>query len=351
MLHVDTIAADQPLQGLVWLAEGRLRMLDQRALPDRVEVIECGNPAQVLAAMRDGVVCGAAALGIAAAFALALAARRPVPPSSWLTSLQPLLDELAAVHPMAANLHWALGIMRQTIVSAGPGDDMAMRLLQAAQAIQAADREANQTMARLGVQLLRRHQAPVHRVMLHGYGGDLSGGGGGTTYGVARAASAAGLVGEVLINEGRPLLPRASLGLSELLRSGAPAALHPDVEAGRLMKHDGVTWVLVGAERIAANGDVIGPLGSYSLAILAMHHGLRFMVVASTATIDMSLADADELGPDQLGAAVPEGGGAESSPLEVTPVELIDAIVTEKGIIEQPDERKIASLMSVRQLH
>lgn len=351
MLHVDTMAADQPLQGLVWLAEGKVRLLDQRMLPDQVVAIECGNPAQVLAAMRDGVVCGAAALGIAAAYALALAARRPVPPANWLTALQPLLDELAAVQPMAANLHWALGIMRQTIASTSPTDDMAVRLLQAAQAIQAADREANQTMAKLGVQLLRRHQAPVHRVMLHGYGGDLSGGGGGTTYGVARTASAAGLVGEVLVNEGRSLLPSASLGLSELLRSGAPAALHADVEAGRLMKHDGVTWVLVGAERIAANGDVIGPLGSYMLAILAMHHGLRFMVVASTATIDMSLADADDLGPDQLGSGSLTGGGGESSPLEVTPVELIDAIVTEKGIIEQPDERKVASLMSVRQLH
>ncbi|MEL0167543.1 MAG: S-methyl-5-thioribose-1-phosphate isomerase [Pseudomonadaceae bacterium] len=351
MLHMDTMAAEQPLQGMVWLAEGKLRLLDQRVLPDQVTAIECGNPAQVLAAMRGGAVRGAAALGIAAAYALALAARRPVAPASWLVALQPLLDELASIQPMAANLQWALGIMRQTIASAGVGDDMAVRLLQAAQAIQAADREANQTMARLGVQLLRRHQAPMHRVMLHGYAGDLSGGGGGTTYGVARAASAAGLVGEVLVNEGRSLAPSAALGVSELVRGGAPAVLHADVEAGRLMKHDGVTWVLVGAERIAANGDVIGPLGSYPLAILAMHHGLRFGVVASTATIDMSLSDGDDLGPDQLGSVPLAGGAGDLSPLEVTPVELIDAIVTEKGIIEQPDERKIASLMSVRQLH
>lgn len=351
MLHVETVAANHSLQGLVWLPEGKLQIVDLRTLCGQPAVISCSGPAEVLALMRDGGVRGGAALGIAAAYAVALAARRPIPPDSWLEALQPLIDELAAIQPMAAALQWALGIVRQTVVSSKQGDDMALRLLQAAQAIQAADREANQVMARLGVQLLRRHKAPVHRVMLHGYAGDLSGGGGGTTYGVVRAASAAGLVGEVVVNEARATLPGADAGVSELLRGGVSASLHADVEAGRLMKYDGVTWVVVGAEKIAANGDVIGPLGSYALAILAMHHGLRFMVVASTATIDSNLPDADDLGVDQLGAGVPGARGGAEMALDVTPVELIDAIVTEKGIIEQPDGGKIASLMSVRQLH
>lgn len=351
MLHVETVAVDHPLQGLVWLPEGKLRVLDLRTLDGQPAVATCSAPAEVLVLMRDGAVCGGVALGIAAAYALALAARRPVPPVAWMEALQPLMDELAAIQPMAAALQWALGIMRQTVVSSRSGDDMALRLLQAAQAIQAADREANQVMARLGVQLLRRHKASVHRIMLHGYGGDLSGGGGGTTYGVVRSASAAGLVGEVLVNEARSTMPHAEAGVFELVRDGVSASLHADVEAGRLMKHDGVTWVVVGAEKIAANGDVIGPLGSYALAILAMHHGLRFMVVASTATIDSSLPDADDLRPDQLGGAAPGGFGGGEMALDVTPVELIDAIVTEKGIIEQPDEGKIANLMSVRQLH
>jgi methylthioribose-1-phosphate isomerase len=257
-------------------------------------------------------------------------------------------------------LNWVLGIMRETLRRLPAHADVSACLLQTAGSIAEADREANLTMGRLGMQLIRRHQKAPQKLMVHGYGGALATAGYGTALGVVRAAHSAGLVEQVLVNESRPWLQGARLTAWELVRDGIATRLHVDSAAAHVMQRNSVSWVVVGADRIAANGDVINRIGTYGLSILALHHGLRFMVVASTATIDMTLADGDELSVEergssellQLGERCIDAGAPASNPVsDVTPADLIDAIVTEKGVIERPDARKIADLMSVRRLH
>lgn len=346
MLQIEAVADKASLQAVSWLPEGAVRLLDQRRLPELVSH-DCHDEVEVLAAMRCGVVVGAAALGVAAAFGVALAARQLVTPvRDWSQELEPVIAAFSALGPMAANLQWALGIMRQTLTGIASDADVPGRLLQAAEAIAGADAEANQSMARFGLQLLRRHHSAEQKLMLLGYSGELSGGGGGTAMGVVQAAHRAGVLKEVLVGEASPSRSGARLAAWELQRTGVPCSLIADTAAASSMKYDPVSWVVVGAERIAANGDVITTQGTYALAILAMHHGLRFMVVASTATLDMSLSDGDALEPEVL-----QGAAGACQSLDVTPVELIDAIVTEKGVIERPDEGKIAKLMSIRRLH
>ncbi|UJJ32092.1 translation initiation factor eIF-2B alpha/beta/delta subunit family protein [Halopseudomonas maritima] len=346
MLQIEAVADSTVLRAVSWLPEGAVRLLDQRRMPELVTQ-DCRDEVEVLAAIRCGVVAGAAAMGVAAAFGVVLAARQLVTPvRSWSQALEPVIAAFAALGPMAANVHWTLGIMRQTLTGLAADVDVPARLLNAAEAIAAADQEANRSMARFGLQLLRRHHSAEQKLMLLGYSGELSGGGGGTAMGVVQAAYRAGVLKEVLVSEASPSQAGSRLAAWELERAGVPHLLMADSAAARIMKCDPVSWVIVGAERIAANGDVITTQGTYALAILAMHHGLRFMVVASTAALDMSLSDGDALEPEVL-----HGAAGASQPLDVTPVELIDAIVTEKGVIERPDEGKIAKLMSIRRLH
>ncbi len=215
-------------------------------------------------------------------------------------------------------------------------------------------------MAQLGMELIRKQQGNLQTLLTHCNTGALATGGFGTALGVIRAAYLEGLVERVYVDETRPWLQGSRLTAWELASEGIPLSLGVDSAAAHLMKTKGITWVIVGADRITANGDVASKIGTYQLAVCAMHHGVRFMVVAPSSSIDMALESGDDIpleerdGAELLdvgGVRVAAGVEALNPVFDVTPADLIDAIVTEKGVVERPDATKMAALMSRKRLH
>jgi len=301
--------------------------------------VECRSADEVAVAIRDLVVRGAPAIGIAAAWGIVLAAKQGA------GSLESAFATLRASRPTAVNLMWALDRMRGAGVD--PGD-----LEREAQAIQDEDLAANRRMGRLGAALL---DAGVG-VLTHCNTGSLATAGYGTALGVIRAGFEAGRIRHVYAGETRPWLQGARLTIWELLRDGIPATLIADSAAAHLMKSGKVQWVIVGADRITANGDVANKIGTYSLAIAARHHGVRFMVVAPSSTVDMATPHGDAIeiearAQDELflhggRRMVADGAQAWNPVFDVTPAKLIDAIVTERGIVERPDASRMAALFA-----
>jgi methylthioribose-1-phosphate isomerase len=330
--HHDTIRA------VVW-NDGALRLLDQRRLPFVETWLDCRSADEVAAAIRDLVVRGAPAIGIAAAWGVVLAARQG-------DDLDVAMAHLRAARPTAVNLMWALDRMRARIAAGADADALAHE----AQAIQAEDLAANRRMGELGAALI----APGSAVLTHCNTGSLATAGFGTALGVIRAGFAAGKIAQVYAGETRPWLQGARLTIWELLRDGIPAKLIADSAASHLMKSAAVQWVIVGADRIAANGDTANKIGTYQLAIAARHHGVKFMVVAPSSTVDMQTATGDDIDielrdPAELFAvggqrSVVEGAQAWNPVFDVTPHELIDAIVTERGVIERPDRERLRAV-------
>ena len=359
MQHQKQSVVEASVKAIEWSGTV-LRLLDQRLLPGEEVYVDHENAQQVAKAIRDMLVRGAPAIGIAAAYGIALAARRIGHSDDWESALANDFAELESARPAAINLAWALRMMRDRLQRLLGHADVPGQLLAAAISIHESDIESNRTMGKLGMQLIRKHQKAPQNIMTHCNAGALATGGYGTALGVIRAAHAAGLVDTVYINETRPGLQGSRLTAWELAQEQIPALLHVDSAAAHLMKTLAITWVVVGADRVAANGDVINRIGTYALAVLAMHHGLRFMVVAPSSTIDMSLEvgedaaveerDAEELllaGSQRIDPGVP----AFNPVFDVTPADLIDVIVTEKGIVERPDGTKMADLMSHKHLH
>ncbi len=334
-------ARQSDLQAVEWRGTS-LVLIDQRHLPEKILWIECQQAADVAAAIRDGVVVGAAAAGIAAAYGIVLAARRIGETTDWSAALADDFALLEAARPSSAVLCWALRMLQERLrrpraISA----DVPALLDEAARSIQISDAEANRATGRLGVQLIRKHDRQPQQLLTHGYTGALSGGGRGSALEVIRAAHGAGLVAQVYVCAGYPGRS-GQQSVWELGMTDIPALLQADTATGQLMKMENPSWLIVGAERIAANGDLIAERGTYALAVLAMHHGLRFMVVAPSAAIDLQLEHGDDLELDNH----------ESGPwLDVTPADLIDVIVTEKGPIQRPGETGITNLLSPRRLH
>ena len=313
-----------------------LRLLDQRKLPLTEEWLDCRSAGEVAQAIRDLVVRGAPAIGIAAAFGVALAAQCG-------DDLDAALTMLRAARPTAVNLVWALDRMKARIAA---GADAAA-LAREAQAIQAADLAANRAMGELGAALIE----PGSGVLTHCNTGSLATAGFGTALGVIRAGIAVGRIARVYAGETRPWQQGARLTMYELLRDGIDATLIADSAAAHLMKSGAVQWVIVGADRIAANGDTANKIGTYQLAIAARHHGVRFMVAAPSSTVDMAtpsgaaieieLRDPSELLAIAGQRTVVEGAQAWNPVFDVTPATLIDAIVTEHGVIERPDAARM----------
>ena len=361
MLQSKTLSSEQvSLESIEWLGNGHLRLLDQRRLPDRIAYRDCNNVAEVAESIASLVVRGGPAMGIAAAYGIAMAAQRIRTSDNWEAALAADFDLLEGAQSTAISLSWALGIMRETLRKLTLPQDVPARLLQAAISVHESDREANRSMGRLGMQLIGRRQKKPQKIMLHSNDGALATGGYGTAFGVVRAAHEAGLVDQVYVSETRPLLQGARLTAWELAQAGIPAQLHIDSAAAHLMKSQNIAWVVVAADRIAANGDAICKIGTYALAVLAMHHGVRFMVVASSSCIDLALEVGDDLALEerssrellQFGERDFDTGIAVSNPVfDVTPADLLDVIVTEKGAIERPDEQKLAALLSHHRLH
>src|ERR1051325_8548617 len=276
------------VRALEWI-EGRLRLIDQRALPLREEYRYCDNAADVANAIRDMVVRGAPAIGIAAAYGVVLAARARyrADPKNWRQAINADLVALNASRPTAVNLAWAVARMRRKIEGAHDGDPTAILLVEA-QNIHADDIEANRMMGRYGAEMI----APGSQVLTHCNTGALATGGFGTALGVVRTGAATGRITHTYANETRPWLQGARLTAWELVREGIPVTLLADSAAAYLMQQGKVQWVIVGADRIAANGDVANKIGTYMLALAARHHGVRFMVVAPIATVELATESA-----------------------------------------------------------
>jgi methylthioribose-1-phosphate isomerase len=289
-------------------------LLDQRRLPHEVVELSCGSAAEVADAIRTMVVRGAPAIGVAAAYGMALAALR----GEDLTEAERLLG---ASRPTAVNLPWALAQMR--------GEPTADR----ARALHREEVERCRRMAAHATELFDSGT----RALTHCNAGGLATGGYGSAVGALRAAWEGGLLEHVLVGETRPLLQGARLTAWELEQAGIPHAVIADSAAGSVMAQGEVDLVVTGADRIAANGDSANKIGTYSLAVLAAHHGIPLYVVAPTSTIDPAIPDGaaipiEERDPAEVSARFP----ARNPAFDVTPASLITAVVTENGVHRPP---------------
>lgn len=337
---------------IVW-HDGLLYLLDQRVLPGREVFIRCTDAASTADAIRAMVVRGAPAIGITAAYGVALAARERYAqsPADWRQMVVDDLQTLAASRPTAINLFWAIERMRRLIDDLGDVDPFPP-LLAAATALHERDRADNRRMGEFGASLIGSPGA----VITHCNTGGLATGGWGTALGVIRSAFAQKKIEMVYADETRPWLQGARLTAWELIRDGIPVRLIADGAAAARMAAGGIRWAIVGSDRIAANGDVANKIGTYGLAVVARYHGVRFMVAAPTSTIDLATPDgaaipieerpADEVLQFGGQRTTAEGVDAWNPVFDVTPAGLVDAIVTERGIIERPDRDKIAAHMA-----
>ncbi|MBS7803851.1 S-methyl-5-thioribose-1-phosphate isomerase [Rhizobiales bacterium TNE-4] len=333
--------------------DGVLHLIDQRVLPLAFETVSCRNAVETADAIRSMVVRGAPAIGCAAAFGLALDAQsaagqmRPI----FDTTLDQAFAVLAASRPTAVNLFWALERMRGvwTSQSTLPSDEMAVALVREAQAIYDEDIAANRAMGAHGAALLPQEAC----VLTHCNAGALATAGHGTALGVIRSAVEAGKNISVIADETRPFLQGARLTAWEMVQEQIPVTLISDNMAGHMMKSGAVDAVIVGADRIAANGDVANKIGTYMVAVLAARHQIPFYVAAPLSTFDLNAADGDAIPIEERAADevtgfrdvrwAPEGVRVANPAFDVTPAELIAAIITEQGVIARPDRNKVAA--------
>ncbi|MHB8769971.1 MAG: S-methyl-5-thioribose-1-phosphate isomerase [Syntrophales bacterium] len=347
--------------------DGTVVMIDQRALPLVERSVTCTDYREVVAAIKDLTVRGAPAIGVAAALGIALGARSIAADSipAFRDAFEEICRQFAASRPTARNLFWAIERMRRccdqafAASAASPGvpgndpcGDIRDRLVAEAIRIGEEDVAANCRLGQAGCGLIPEGA----RVLTHCNAGALATAGYGTALGVIRAAAAAGKIVRVYADETRPVLQGARLTAWELLREGIPCTLITDSMAGALMKKGEGDLVIVGADRIAANGDTANKIGTYGLAVLARAHGIPFYVAAPLSTIDPSLPDGaaipiEERATDEVthvGATrtAPEGIDVWNPAFDVTPHELITAIITEAGVIRPPFAEGIANACS-----
>jgi methylthioribose-1-phosphate isomerase len=337
------------VRAVEWTDAG-LKLLDQRLLPGEERPVTLAEAAAVAQAIRDMVVRGAPAIGIAAAYGVVLAARdaHARHGENWKNAVEPDLNVLVHARPTAVNLAWAVERMRRAIAAA-PMSEPAAFLLAEARRIHDEDIAANRRMGELGAALI----APGSGVLTHCNTGSLATGGFGTALGVIRAGHGAGRIAGIYADETRPWLQGARLTAWELMQDGIPVTLIADSAASLLMQQGKVQWVIVGADRIAANGDTANKIGTYQLAVSARHHGVKFMVVAPTSTIDFATATGagipiEERSGEEVARfgqcrAAPSGVATWNPAFDVTPAALIDAIITEKGVVETPAKSGLAA--------
>ena len=322
-----------PIPPTVEWRDGRVRLIDQRSLPGALEFLECETVAQVCDAITSLAVRGAPALGATGAYGVALAARA----AATTEDMRAAAKQLTETRPTAVNLAW--GVDRALAAWEQGGADAA---LAEAERMAAADVIANRALGAFGADLVRDGA----RVLTHCNAGSLATVGYGTALGIVRAAADTGKQVRVWVDETRPVLQGSRLTAWELARLGIDATLIADAAAGSLMAGGEVDLVVVGADRVAANGDVANKIGTYPLAVLARHHDVPFVVAVPTSTIDLACprgADipverrpAEEiahLGGDRV---APEGVTVENRAFDVTPADLVSAIVTEVGILRPP---------------
>ncbi|MES0873350.1 S-methyl-5-thioribose-1-phosphate isomerase [Sinimarinibacterium sp. HSW-8] len=328
------------VQPILWTRK-QLRLLDQRELPHEVRWLDCRSAADVASAIHEMAVRGAPAIGIAAAYGLVLALRADA------DAFDRAFAVLAASRPTAVNLRWALERMRGVWLASRDVDALE------AEAVRIHDEDLAQNLK------IGDHGAALldsgARVITHCNTGALATGGHGTALGVIRSAWALNRLAMVYHTETRPWLQGARLTAWELQQEGIPSKLIADGAAAYLMASETIDWVIVGADRIAANGDTANKIGTYALAVAARRHGVKFMVAAPSGTFDLRCSSGREIPIEQRpateltefrGRAVaPAGVDAFNPVFDVTPAELIDAIVCEHGVVEKPDATRIARVL------
>jgi methylthioribose-1-phosphate isomerase len=330
------------VETLRWRGD-RLELIDQRALPQRVVYVSCSTAAEVAAAIRDMVVRGAPAIGCAAAYGVALEAARPTfaSVSEFHRALDDAFAELAASRPTAVNLFWALERMRGVLdaVRTLAPHEISARLANEAAAIQREDVEVNRSIGRYGAALVRDGA----RILTHCNAGALATAGHGTALGVVRSAREEGKTVSVIATETRPYLQGARLTAWEMVQEAIPVTLVTDNMAGHLMQRGNVDLVIVGADRIAANGDVANKIGTYSLAVLAARHRIPFYVAAPLSTIDLQLANGTGIPIEERPAQevvgfrgdrwAADGVMVKNPAFDVTPADLVAGLITERGVV------------------
>jgi methylthioribose-1-phosphate isomerase len=345
----------QTVQTLRW-REGRLEMIDQRVLPARFEYLLYANAADVAQGIRTMVVRGAPAIGCAAAYGVALEALalRQASRDEFSARMDAAFELLRMSRPTAVNLFWALKRMRarwdvhhHESVAA-----IADRLLDEAHEITAEDVRINRAMGAHGAALL----ADGARVLTHCNAGALATAGHGTALGVIRSAVEAGKRISVIADETRPFLQGARLTAWEMVQERIPVTLITDSMAGHLMRCGEVDAVIVGTDRVAANGDVANKIGTYMVAVLAQRHGIPFYVACPLSTIDLALAEGGAIPIEERAADevtgfrdcqwAAQGVQVRNPAFDVTPAELVTALITEKGVVRQPNRENIAALFA-----
>ncbi len=335
------------VHALLWKDE-RLYVLDQRQLPETVRYDIYTKADDIAEAIRSMRVRGAPAIGIAAAYAVALSVKIhfQTGEQDWLDKVDADIQILAGSRPTAVNLFWALNFMRDKLLSIEGNPTVEM--LRHAEVVHEQDIAANKKMGELGAEIL----GDAKGLLTHCNAGALATGGYGTALGVIRSAVAR-MPRNVFAGETRPWLQGARLTVWELAEDDIAATLIADSAAAMLMKSGQVDWVIVGADRIAANGDVANKIGTYSLAVLAKYHDVKLMVVAPTSTIDFAMSDGSKIEIEQRAASefLPACYAAENSLVDawnpvfdVTPAELIDVIVTERGVVFNPVKTGVSEL-------
>jgi methylthioribose-1-phosphate isomerase len=329
-------------------------MIDQRRLPQEEVYLRCSDQHEVAVAIRDMAIRGAPAIGVAAAMGIALGMQRlgPQPAQIQAAAFEAIASELGATRPTAVNLFWAIARMRRCLEAhlAGGTAALAPVLLREALAIEREDLDACRRMGDLGAALLPERA----RVLTHCNAGALATAGYGTALGVVRSAARLGKLDIVYADETRPFLQGARLTAWELVRDGIPTTLITDNMAAHFMARGEINAVVVGADRIAANGDVANKIGTYGLAVLAKEHGLPFIVAAPLSTFDPATPTGagipiEERSPDEVthiaGQRIaPAGVMARHPAFDVTPARLVTAIVCERGVARAPLGDGLAAL-------
>lgn len=343
------------IQPIKWKKD-RLYLLDQRLLPEKEVYIECKTYRDAALAIKQMVVRGAPAVGITAALGIALGVQE-IPEQgekSFLTRLEKICREMASTRPTAVNLFWAIDRMQQAANNGGQKSlkEIKQHLLQEALKILKEDIESNRRMGEFGQQLLN----DGFRVLTHCNAGALATGGYGTALGVIRAAHEQGKRIQVIADETRPFLQGARLTAWELKKDGIAVTVITDNMAGFLMQQHQIDAVIVGADRIAANGDTANKIGTYSVAILAKAHKIPFYVAAPLSTIDFSIKTGTEIPIEHRHAEevthlggkrmVPRGVDVWNPAFDVTPHAYISAIITDRGVAERPYRQNLKKLIS-----
>ncbi|MCK4485992.1 MAG: S-methyl-5-thioribose-1-phosphate isomerase [Desulfobacterales bacterium] len=341
------------VETIVW-KDNQVVMIDQRKLPMRERYVVCKDYRSVIRAIKGLVIRGAPAIGVAAAMGVAVGALkiRTSNLDQFRAKLDAICRDMVTARPTAVNLAWAVERMKQVAdqTSHRGVKEVKSRLVEEARKILEEDIAINRTMGRHGQRLLKDGS----RVLTHCNAGALATGGYGTALGVVRAAVEAGKRIEVFADETRPFLQGARLTAWELKKSGIPVTVITDNSAGYFMQHGKVDAVIVGADRIAANGDVANKIGTYMVAVLARTHRVPFYVAAPVSTIDLSVKEGQDIPIEQRDQTevthfqgrriAPQGVVAGNPAFDVTPHRYVSAIITEKGVITPPFKSRLKRL-------